>query len=298
MPEAPVETAGALKIEAAPPTPADELGPHTKIHATKGFAALQLREVWQFRDLLWTLAHRDIKVRYRQTALGVVWVILQPLLASGIFSFVFGLLAGLKSDNNGPYFVFAFAGLMGWNLFSGTLNRVANCLVANGNLISKVYFPRLILPLSSLPAVLVDFVVGLAMQVVLMAIFGVWSGWGILLLPVWMAILMAAATGMGLWLAALMVKYRDVGYVLPLALQILMYAVPVVYSISKVPAWLKPYYYLNPLAGVVVAFRWSLLGGPAPETWPVAWSAAGSAIALFAGAVLFKRMERKFADVI
>jgi lipopolysaccharide transport system permease protein len=267
------------------------------IRPTSGFAALQLHELFPFRDLLFALAARDIKIRYKQTSLGVIWVILQPLVAAGIFSFVFGKVAKMPSDGL-PYLLFSFAGMQGWSLFNNVVNRTSSCLVGNGHLISKVYFPRLILPLSALPSILLDFTIAMAMLAVLMVIYHVVPGWGLLLLPVWMAILVFLATGIGLWLAALMVSYRDVGYILPVTMQMLMYASPVAYAASAVPEQYRVLYFLNPLAGLLDAFRWSLLGVGAPMWGTLGISAGVSVVVLVVGAFMFKKMERKFADVI
>lgn len=262
-----------------------------------GWAALDLREVWQFRDLLFTLGSRDLKLRYKQTALGVIWVVVQPLMAAGIFTVVFGKIANLSSDGI-PYFLFAFVGQLGWGLFANTVGKTSGCLVGNGHLISKVYFPRLILPLSSLPSTFVDSGIAAAMLVGLMFYYHTFPGLGILLLPVWIAILLAMSMGIGLITSALTVSYRDVGYILPVFLQMLMYASPVAYGVSNVPASIKPYYYANPLSPVLEGFRWSLLNTSAPAWQPVAYAAALSLFLLAVGAFSFKRMERKFADVV
>jgi lipopolysaccharide transport system permease protein len=271
--------------------------PHLVIRPTSGLAALNLNEIWPYRDLLVTLAERDIKIRYKQTALGVIWVILQPLVAAGIFSFVFGSIANLPSDGV-PYFLFAYAGMQGWTLFSNVLTRSSGCLVGNAHLISKVYFPRFILPLSTLGAILLDFAVAMGMMAVLMFMYQVVPGWGLLLLPVWMGILICFAMGIGLWLSALMVQYRDVGYILPVAIQMLMYASPVAYASSAVPERYQTLFFLNPLAGILDAFRWSLLGVGSPRWDMLAVSAIVSVAVLFLGAFAFKKMERKFADTI
>lgn len=262
-----------------------------------GWAALDLREVWQFRDLLFTLAGRDLKLRYKQTALGVIWVVAQPLMAAGIFTVVFGKIANLSSDGI-PYFLFAFVGQLGWGLFANTVGKTSGCLVGNGHLISKVYFPRLILPLSSLPSTFVDSGIAAAMLVGLMFYYHTFPGIGILLLPVWIAILLAMSMGIGLITSALTVSYRDVGYILPVFLQMLMYASPVAYGVSNVPASIKPYYYANPLSPVLEGFRWSLLNTSAPAWQPVVYAAALALVLLVLGAFSFKRMERKFADVV
>jgi len=271
--------------------------PITKIRSSSGWAALNLPETWKFRDLLISLASRDLKLRYKQTALGVIWVIVQPLMAAGIFSFVFGKVAQLPSGGV-PYLLFSFAGLLGWNLFSNTVTKCSGCLVGNSQLISKVFFPRLILPLSTIPSVLVDFAVAAAMMSVLMFIYGVAPGWGVLLLPVWMALLLTLALGIGLCTAALAVSYRDVQYVVPVFMQILLYASPIAYAVSAVPADLRSVYLLNPLSAPLEAFRASLLHTSWPAPSSLAGAAVVSALVFLVGLYSFKRMERQFADVI
>lgn len=280
-------------VEASPPA----RRPHFTIRPSRGWVALNLREMWKFRDLLLALAGRDVKLRYKQTALGVIWVVLQPLMAAGIFSFVFGTVAKLPSGGI-PYFLFSYAGLLGWNLFSSVLGKVSGSLVGNAHLISKVFFPRLILPLSSLPSALLDFAVAGVMLGVLLVVYHVAPGWGILLMPLWIGLLLMLATGVGLFATSLMVSYRDVGYVLPVALQILLYASPIAYALSAVPAHLRFWFSLNPLSPIFEAIRWSVFGQGALDLPLLAYSAAGSALVLVAGIFSFKRMERKFADII
>jgi lipopolysaccharide transport system permease protein len=267
------------------------------IKPSSGWSALDLREVWQFRDLLFTLAGRDIKLRYKQTALGAIWVVIQPLMAAGIFTVVFGKIANLSSDGV-PYFLFAFVGQLGWGLFSNTVSKTSACLVGNGHLISKVYFPRLILPLSSLPSTFVDSGIAAAMLIGLMFYYHAVPGPGLFLLPLWIAILLAMSMGIGLITSALTVSYRDVGYILPVFMQMLMYASPVAYGVSNVPAAIKPYYDANPLSPVLEGFRSSLLNTAAPAWQPAAYAAAIAFGLLFIGAFSFKRMERRFADVV
>jgi lipopolysaccharide transport system permease protein len=257
----------------------------------------ELAETWQARDLLYTFADRDLRLRYRQTALGVVWVVLQPLIAAGIFTFVFGTVAHLSSDGK-PYLLFTFAALTGWNLFSGILTRASACLVGNANLVSRVYFPRLLLPLSVIPAALVDFAVSLAMFAVLLVVYGVRPTPALLTLPLWMLLLAAGSFGTGLVAASLTVRYRDVQYVLPVMVQLLLYASPVAYAAARVPERWHTLYYLNPLVAVIEGLRWSMLGTDAPSAGSVAWSALVAALAVAAGVVVFRRMERGFADVI
>jgi len=278
--------------------------PTLRIQPSRGWAAINLREIWQFRDLLLSLAGRDLKLRYKQTALGVIWVVLQPLLAAGVFTFVFGTVAGLPSGKT-PYFLFSYAGLLGWNLFATTLSKSSNCLVGNSPLISKVFFPRLVLPLSTVPSALVDFGVALGMMAGLMLIYHVAPTPQLLLLPVWMAVLLMLSLGIGLCAASLTVSYRDVQYILPVVLNILLYASPVAYStatvmkkLAKHGQWLRTIYLLNPLCAPLEAFRWSFLGGDRPPIWPLVYAISAAVVTFVVGAYAFKRMERKFADVI
>ena len=254
-------------------------------------------EIWNFRDLLVTLANRDLKIRYKQTALGVIWVVLQPLLAAGVFSFVFGVVAGLPS-NGTPYLVFSFAGLLGWNFFSNVLSKVSSCLVGNAQLISKVFFPRLVLPLSGLGSCFVDFAVGLTLMALMLVVYQIVPSGTLLLFPVSLLILTALATGVGLWAAALMVSYRDVAYILPVLMNILLYASPVAYSVAAVPARLRWVYLLNPLTPPLEAMRAGLLGLPFTEAKELAISGVVAVTLLIVGLYAFKHMERRFADVI
>ncbi|MBV9848938.1 MAG: ABC transporter permease [Armatimonadetes bacterium] len=271
--------------------------PQLIILPSRGWQPLNLRELWQFRDLLTTLAGRDLKLRYRQTALGAVWVILQPLIAAGIFSFVFGKVAKLPSDGV-PYFVFSFAGLLGWNAFSGTLGKAGSSLVGNANLVSKIYFPRLVLPFATVFSTLMDFGVALTMMAVLMALSHIAPTAGLLLLPVWLFLIITLAIGISLFTSALMVSYRDVGFVVPVMTQFLLYGCPIAYPISAVPHHLRGLYYLNPLASLLEAFRWSLLGRGEMPWSALAYAAAFVGVVFVSGVFAFRKMERKFADVI
>ncbi len=253
--------------------------------------------LWEAREVLLRFGARDITLRYRQTALGVIWVILQPLIGAGVFALVFGGVADLPSDGV-PYFVLSFAGMLAWNTFNGIVGRASTSLVANAALVSKVFFPRILVPLSSVYSVLVDFVVALGFFVVLLFAFGINPGWPALLLPVWLALIVLMSSGLGLIASALMVKYRDVGYVLPVVTQTLLYASPVAYSVSAVPEAYRVWFNLNPLTWVLQEFRWSLLGLAAPEGWQVVASVAAAVVVFVAGALVFEHMERGFADVI
>jgi len=269
----------------------------TILKPRSGFQAVNFRELWEYRELLLTLAGRDVRVRYKQTVLGVIWVVIQPLLAAGIFTFVFGKVA--KMDSGGvPYFAFSYAGLMCWNLFTSTLIRANGSLVDNAHLVTKIYFPRLVLPLSAIPAALLDFSVAATLMALIMLAYGIEPHMGLLLLPVWLAILLMLATGIGLWSGALAVKYRDINLIVPVAIQLLLFASPIAYTATAVPTQFQTYYYLNPIAGLMDAIRWSVLGTAQANWWTVGYSATFGVIVLFVGAIMFRRMEREFADVI
>jgi lipopolysaccharide transport system permease protein len=261
------------------------------------WAPLNLREVWEFRDLLRRLTIRDLKLRYKQTALGVAWVVIQPLLAAGILSFVFGSVANLPSDGV-PYFVFSFVGLVIWNLFSQILTKSSMSLVANAGLVSKIFFPRLVLPLSTVGSTMVDFCVALVMGAVVIAVGGVAPGWALITLPVWVAMALLLGAGVGLATSALAVQYRDVSQILPVATQLLLYATPVAYAISAVPKSAQRFVELNPLTGIVTGFRWAAIDTPAPSVASAAWSAVAAVVLFFVGAFVFARREQRFADVI
>lgn len=289
-----VPTASADNVAADTATPPK---PFLVIKPPSGWNAINLRELWLYRDLLLTLAIRDVKLRYKQTALGVIWVVLQPLLAAAIFTFVFGAVAKLPSDGV-PYFIFSYAGLLGWNAFNSTLTKATASLVGNSQLITKVYFPRLILPLSTILSTLIDFAVGLGLMVALMVAYHIAPTPALLWLPVWLVLIVALAVGLGLYSSALMVQYRDLQYVIPVLLQFLLYATPVAYSLSAVPARYRPLFVLNPLAGLLEGFRLSLLGHGELPWSTLGYSVACVLAAFVFGAIAFKRMERTFADVI
>jgi lipopolysaccharide transport system permease protein len=274
-----------------------ERTPYKIIRRARGLQSISLRELWQYRDLMTTLAGRDIQLRYRQTALGAAWVVLQPLLAAGVFSFVFGRVARLPSDGL-PYFLFAYVGLLAWNAFSNTVSKFSTCLVVNAHLVSKVAFPRLILPLSNVFGTLIDFSVALVMLAVQMIYFHIAPGPGILLLPVWLALTLMLAMGVGLITAALNVSYRDVQYIIPVLLQIVMYASPVAYALSAVPEKLRVVYMLNPISILMEGFRTSILGRGSLSPATVAYAALTSIGVFVFGAFAFRQMERRFADVI
>jgi lipopolysaccharide transport system permease protein len=269
----------------------------TRMEPPTGWAPLRLREVVDFRELAAFMVWRDVKVRYKQTALGVAWAVIQPVTAMVLFAIVFGRIAGLPSDGV-PYPLFAFVGLLPWQLFASSLTGSANSLVGSAGLLTKVYFPRLIVPLAASLATLVDFAVSFVVLGVLMAYYRVAPSPAILALPLFLVLALMTSFGVGLWFAALNVKYRDVQYVLPFVVQLWLFASPVAYSASLIHSPIgRVIFSLNPMAGVIQGFRWALLGAPGPGLmiWP---SVALAAALLVSGLFFFKRMEDTFADVI
>ncbi len=272
--------------------------PVTVIRPAHGWLPLHLGELWEYRDLLYFLMGRDVKLRYTQTALGVAWTVLQPLLTTIIFSVIFGRLAGLPSDGF-PYPVFSFVALLPWQLFSGGLTRASLSLVSDARLLTKVYFPRLITPMAAIGAGLIDFAIGLIVLAVLMLGYGVAPTWRIICLPVLIVFALATTLAVSVWLSALDVQYRDVEHAIPFLVQAWMYASPVAYSAGMVPVggiW-RIIYGLNPMAGVIQGFRWALVGGSQPDIL-MAVSIAMVFVLLSTGLVYFKKMENSFADVV
>lgn len=290
--QSPDETAGELRT----PSGATYEG-ETLIRPRGPWAVVDVRELWRFRDLLASFAVRDLRLRYRQTALGAAWVVVQPLVGAAIFTFVFAKVAGLPSEDV-PYLLLSYTGLVAWTLFSGILTKSSTSLVGNASLVSKVYFPRLLLPLSVVASGLVDLAVAVAVLAVLMGVYGVAPGLGLLLLPVWLLLLIVLALGVGLLACSLMVRYRDVQYVLPVLTQFLLFGSPVAYALSAVPEHLQVFVAANPLTGLLEGFRWSLLDTGAPPVGAVAWSAAFACVAFGLGSLAFASLEREFADVI
>ena len=271
--------------------------PLTIYEPPRGWISLNLRELWHHRELLVFLTWRDIKVRYAQAALGITWAILQPLLTMVIFSVIFGNLAKLPSDGI-PYPVFSYVALLPWQLFAGALQRAGTSLVGNANLLTKVYFPRLIIPLSAVAAGLVDFALSFVVLLGLMFFYHIQLTWAILTLPFLILLALLTALAVGVWLSALNVQYRDVQQMIPFLIQAWMYASPVAYSIGLIPngKW-RILYGLNPLAGVIQGFRWALLGAAPPDQLMVI-SVVVVIVLLFSGLYYFKRMEKTFADVV
>jgi lipopolysaccharide transport system permease protein len=253
-------------------------------------------ELWRYRDLFWAFVERDIRLRYRQTFLGIAWVILQPLAASAIFATVFGAFAGLPSDGV-PYFLFVFAGILPWNLFSGGVQRAGNSLVANAALVTKIYFPREIIPASSAFAVVLDFAVAGLLFLAALVVGGRPLFPTMLALPLFAFLALSTSVGVSLLFSALNVYYRDFAHALQFVLQVWLFATPVAYSSTLIPAEWSALYGLNPMVGVIEGFRWATLGGAFPALH-VLEAALLSALLLALGATVFERVERSFADVI
>jgi lipopolysaccharide transport system permease protein len=279
-------------------TPADE---SFRVYERKrGFAALNLRELWAYRELLFFLTWRDILVRYKQAIIGVAWAVLQPLLTMIVFTVVFNKVLGVKSPSAAvPYAVFSYSGLLPWNFFAGALSRSGVSLVGNASLLTKVYFPRLVIPISAVLAGLVDFAISFVVLLGLMAAYGIAPTWQIVFLPLFVLLAFVTALSVSLWLSALNVLYRDVQYVIPFLVQLWMFVSPVIYPISSIPAGpLRVAFALNPMTGVIGGFRWALLGQQYPGGG-LMWVSTGVVVVLFVtGLFYFKRMERVFADVV
>ncbi len=267
------------------------------IKPSKGWVSLQLDELWEYRELLYFLTWRDVKVRYKQTFLGAAWAILQPFMTMVVFSVFFGGLAKVPSDGL-PYPLFAFCALLPWQLFAHSLNESGNSIVASQNLITKVYFPRLVIPIAPVLAALVDFGIAFVILVGMMFYYGIHLTIAALVLPVLILFAVLAALAVGLWLSALNVKYRDVRYTIPFLTQIWLFATPVAYPASLVPEKWKALYGINPMVGVVEVFRWALLGSQPSSLSMLGISAVVVLVMLTGGLYYFRRMERTFADVV
>lgn len=266
------------------------------IEPSRGWVSLKLGELWEYRELLYFLIWRDVKVRYKQTVLGAAWAVIQPLVMMVVFSIFLGGLAQIPSDNV-PYPIFAYAGLLPWQFFSLALTQSANSLVNSASLLRKVYFPRLVVPLASAMAGLVDFGVAFLVLLGLMVYFGVLPTLAMLTLPLFLLLALVTVLGVGLWLSALNVQYRDVRYIVPFLAQLWMYATPVVYPSSLLSEPWRTLYGLNPMVGVVEGFRWALLGTNPPGSM-IALSALVALVLLITGVFYFRRMEKTFADAV
>jgi lipopolysaccharide transport system permease protein len=267
------------------------------IQPRKHLFHLDLRSVWEYRELLFFLIWRDVKVRYKQTVVGAAWAILQPFMTMVIFTIVFGQFAKIPSEGL-PYSVFTYTALLPWQYFAQAISNSSDSLVGSANLITKVYFPRLIVPFSAAVAPLVDFAIAFIILVGMTAWFGIVPTWGVLALPLFLLLALTTALAVGLWLSALNVKYRDVRYTIPFLVQCWLYASPVAYPVSLVPEQWRLLYSLNPMAGVIEGFRWALLGKTSPDFGVMAVSTVVVLVLLLGGLVYFTRMERTFADVV
>ena len=256
-------------------------------------------DLWRYRELFHILAWRDLTVRYKQTVFGVAWALIRPVMMMVVFTVVFGRLAKLPSEGMAPYPIMVFAAMLPWQFFSAALSESGNSLVANANLISKIYFPRLIVPAASVITSLVDLLISFSIMVAMMAWYKYWPDWRILSLPLFMALAFGAAIGAGLWLCALNVEYRDFRYIVPFIVQFGLYISPVGFSSAIVPEQWRLLYSLNPMVGVIDGFRWALLKGDAQLYWPgLLVSIALTFLLCFSGTWYFRKMERTFADVI
>jgi lipopolysaccharide transport system permease protein len=284
------------------PAPQDEV--LTFIRPRKGWQAIDLRELWRYRDLLWVLTMREIQVRYKQTILGVVWAVLQPLMTTGAFAVLFALIMG-RGNEPGiagvPYFVSTFCAMLPWQLFANSLSQAGNSLVANQRLITKVYFPRLIIPLSAVLGALADFAIALLALIAVLAWYGIAPAWPVLALPAFVILAIMASLAVSLWLAALNALYRDFRHVIPFIVQLGLIISPVIYttqSLKPASTWVTILYGLNPMVGVIEGFRWALIGQADPPGLLLIPSAIMTAALFVGGAYYFRSMERWFADLV
>jgi len=271
--------------------------PFVRRQARPGWVAIDFTELWRYRELLVFQAIRDIKVRYKQTLLGATWAILQPIMTMIVFSIFFGGLAGVPSDGI-PYPIFTFCALLPWQLFAYALTYSSNSIVDNANVLKKVYFPRLILPLSAVIAGLVDFVIAFVVLVGMMVYYDFVPGWAVITLPLFIMLALAAALSVGLWLSALNAKFRDIRYTIPFLAQLWLFVTPVVYSSSLVPEKWQVVYAINPMVGVIEGFRWALLGKSLPPGPMLIVSVVTTTVLLVGGLFYFRRMEKTYADIV
>jgi lipopolysaccharide transport system permease protein len=271
--------------------------PVIRISSSTNWLALRLSELWDYRELLYFFVWRDIKVRYKQTAIGAAWAVLQPLLTVVTFTIIFDKFAKMPSDGL-PYPVFSYAALLPWNYFASSLNRSIGSVVGDANLITKVYFPRLLLPISATVSGLVDFGISFVFLLVMMAWYGIMPTWSTLLLPCFLLLAMLTALAVGLWLSVINVRFRDVGQATAFFIQIWLFASPVAYPVNVVPEKWRALYSLNPMTGVIEGFRWALLGKQMPDIASIVISIAVVLLLVVGGIIFFKRMENTFADVV
>jgi lipopolysaccharide transport system permease protein len=270
--------------------------PVVVIEASKAWVPLNLLNLWAYRELVYFLMWRDVKVRYKQTILGAAWAVMQPLITTLIFTVLFGRWAGIPSDNV-PYPMFVYSGLLAWTFFSNAVMSAGNSLIGNANLITKVYFPRMIIPAAAVGSGLVDLAIAFSIQIALMVYYKVHLSWNIVLLPLIILMMTLLALGVGMWTAALNVKYRDVRYALPFVIQIWMFLTPIIYSASMIPEQWRWTLRLNPLASIIEAYRACLVGQPI--RWiALAAAAAASVVIVILASYMFRRMEKSFAELV
>jgi lipopolysaccharide transport system permease protein len=270
---------------------------HIRLEPSRGWVSLKLRELWEYRELLYFLTWRDIKVRYKQTVLGAAWAIIQPFFTMVVFSLFFGRLAEIPSDGI-PYPIFSYAALVPWTFFSNGLTQSSNSLVTSANLIKKIYFPRLVIPISSVFSGVVDFVLAFVVLVLMMIYYGITPTANIIFLPLLGLLAFVTSLGVGLWLSAMNVEFRDVRYTIPFLTQFWLFATPIAYPSSLLDEPWRTLYGINPMAGVVEGFRWALLDTDTAPGPIIFVSALVALILLFTGAYYFRRMEKNFADVV
>jgi lipopolysaccharide transport system permease protein len=269
-----------------------------RIQPANRFVIFNLREVWDYRELLYFLTLRDVKVRYKQTLFGVAWAVIQPVVSMIIFSVIFGRLAGIQGVPGVPYPLFVFTGLLPWTYFAGSLTLAGNSVAGNSALITKVYFPRLILPFAAVVVPLIDFLMSFAVLIGLFVWYGRTPSWHVVFLPIFLGMALLTALGIGLWLSALNARYRDVPFAIPFLIQIWLYASPVIYPVTLIPEHWRWLLALNPMTGVLDGFRWALLGKGTPDFGVYAISLAVGVVMIVVGLVVFKHVERRFADVM
>jgi len=267
------------------------------IEPKKGLFQLDLKGIWQYRELLYFLVWRDLKVRYKQTVIGIGWAVLQPFVTMVIFTIIFGKLVKVPSDGI-AYPIFAYSALLPWNYFASALQRCVVSVVGDAALVSKVYFPRLILPLAGTISGFADFFVSFLLLLGMMTFYHLGLSWTVLVLPFFLLLALSTALAVGLWLSALNVRYRDVGHTIPFLMQVWMYASPIVYPVSVIPEKYRFFYSLNPMVGVIEGFRWALLGKQSPDFAVMAISVAMVLLLMSGGLVFFRNMEKTFADVV
>ena len=268
-----------------------------RIEPSSGWTSLKLRELWEYRELLYLLAWRDVKIRYKQTVLGAAWAVIQPFFSMVVFSLFFGHLAKMSSDGV-PYPIFSYTALVPWIFFANGLNHASSRLVSNGNLIKKIYFPRLLIPLAAVLSGVVDFMLAFVVLLGMMLYFGIMPTSNALWLPLFFLLALVTALGVGLWLSAMNVQFRDIQYTLPFLIQFWFFSTPIAYSSSLVPELWRPLYGLNPMVGVIEGFRWALLGTGTTPGAMIAASAGTAILLLTTGAFYYRRLEKTFADVM